>query len=324
MRERHLNILVLALLAAVPLWAYVSDEPFTITLSTKVAILALAGVGLNFALGLGGLVSLGHAMFFGIGGYAMGILASHAQSYTPIYDGFFVLEGTKSMVVIWLVAVLAGATAALVIGALSLRTTGVYFIMITLAFGQMFYYFTISWPAYGGEDGLSIYMRNGFPGLNTLDPIQFFALCYGVLLVVLYLFWRLGQAPFGLVLKASRQNPLRVTTVGLGVYRIQLIAFVMSGAVTALAGALFADLNRFVSPSMFSWQTSGEIMIFVILGGIARLCGPVIGAAVFILLEQILGDLSQFWHIYLGVLLLVVVLFAKGGLTGLITRRGAS
>lgn len=324
MRERHLNILVLALLAAVPLWAYVSDEPFTITLSTKVAILALAGVGLNFALGLGGLVSLGHAMFFGIGGYAMGILASHAQSYTPIYDGFFVLEGTKSMVVIWLVAVLAGATAALVIGALSLRTTGVYFIMITLAFGQMFYYFTISWPAYGGEDGLSIYMRNGFPGLNTLDPIQFFALCYGVLLVVLYLFWRLEQAPFGLVLKASRQNPLRVTTVGLGVYRIQLIAFVMSGAVTALAGALFADLNRFVSPSMFSWQTSGEIMIFVILGGIARLCGPVIGAAVFILLEQILGDLSQFWHIYLGVILLVVVLFAKGGLTGLITRRGAS
>lgn len=324
MRERHLNILVLALLAAVPLWAYVSDEPFTITLSTKVAILALAGVGLNFALGLGGLVSLGHAMFFGIGGYAMGILASHAQSYTPIYDGLFVLEGTKSMVVIWLVAVLAGATAALVIGALSLRTTGVYFIMITLAFGQMFYYFTISWPAYGGEDGLSIYMRNGFPGLNTLDPIQFFALCYGVLLVVLYLFWRLERAPFGLVLKASRQNPLRVTTVGLGVYRIQLIAFVMSGAVTALAGALFADLNRFVSPSMFSWQTSGEIMIFVILGGIARLCGPVIGAAVFILLEQILGDLSQFWHIYLGVLLLVVVLFAKGGLTGLITRRGAS
>ena len=324
MRERHLNILVLALLAAVPLWAYVSDEPFTITLSTKVAILALAGVGLNFALGLGGLVSLGHAMFFGIGGYAMGILASHAQSYTPIYDGLFVLEGTKSMLVIWLVAVLAGATAALVIGALSLRTTGVYFIMITLAFGQMFYYFTISWPAYGGEDGLSIYMRNGFPGLNTLDPIQFFALCYGILLIVLYFFWRLERAPFGLVLKASRQNPLRVTTVGLGVYRIQLIAFVMSGAVTALAGALFADLNRFVSPSMFSWQTSGEIMIFVILGGIARLCGPVIGAAVFILLEQILGDLSQFWHIYLGVLLLVVVLFAKGGLTGLITRRGAS
>ena len=324
MRERHLNILVLALLAAIPLWAYVSDEPFTITLSTKVAILALAGIGLNFALGLGGLVSLGHAMFFGIGGYAMGILASHAQSYTPIYDGLVVLEGTKSMLVIWLVAVIAGATAALVIGALSLRTTGVYFIMITLAFGQMFYYFTISWPAYGGEDGLSIYMRNGFPGLNTLDPIQFFALCYGVLLVVLYLFWRIEQAPFGLVLKASRQNPLRVTTVGLGVYRIQLIAFVMSGAVTALAGALFADLNRFVSPSMFSWQTSGEIMIFVILGGIARLCGPVIGAAVFILLEQILGDLSQFWHIYLGVLLLVVVLFAKGGLTGLITRRGAS
>ena len=324
MRERHLNILVLALLAAVPLLAYVSDEPFTITLSTKVAILALAGVGLNFALGLGGLVSLGHAMFFGIGGYAMGILASHAQSYMPIYDSLFVLEGTKSMLVIWLVAVLAGATAALVIGALSLRTTGVYFIMITLAFGQMFYYFTISWPAYGGEDGLSIYMRNGFPGLNTLDPIQFFALCYGVLLVVLYLFRRLEQSPFGLVLKASRQNPLRVTTVGLGVYHIQLIAFVMSGAVTALAGALFADLNRFVSPSMFSWQTSGEIMVFVILGGIARLCGPVIGAAVFILLEQILGDLSQFWHIYLGVLLLLVVLFAKGGLTGLITSRSAS
>lgn len=317
-RETWINVAIAAALLAFPLWAWSADEPFMITLSTRVAVLALAAVGLNIALGLGGLVSLGHAAFFGIGGYAMGILASHAQSYTPLMEVPFLLEGTKSMPVIWLVALAASAVAALAIGALSLRTQGVYFIMITLAFGQMLYYFAISWPAYGGEDGLSIYVRNSFPGLNTLDPIQFFLICYAVLAAALAFNALLARSPFGLALNAARQNAARVETVGINPYRLQLTAFVISGMITGLAGALFADLNRFVSPNMFSWQTSGEIMIFIILGGTARLFGPVAGAAVFIALEHILGGLSEFWHIYLGFLLLAVVLFARGGIIGLL------
>lgn len=323
-REKLINLVLLGLLLAVPLWAWFADEPFTITLATKVAILALAGTGLNIALGLGGLVSLGHAAFFGLGGYAMGILASHAQSYTPLAEWPFLIEGTKSMPVIWLVAVLTSAIAALFIGALSLRTSGVYFIMITLAFGQMFFYFAISWPAYGGEDGLSIYVRNGFPGLNTLDPIQYFALCYLVLVLVLVFSQRLMVSPFGLALNAARQSAERVETIGLNPFRLRLTAFVISGAITGLAGALFADLNRFVSPSMFSWQTSGEIMVFVILGGVARLCGPLAGAGLFIILEHYLGGLSEFWHIYLGLLLLLVVLFARGGIVGLLSGKGSA
>ncbi|KHA50870.1 branched-chain amino acid ABC transporter permease [Sulfitobacter geojensis] len=321
LRERYINLIMLALLVFVPVYAVAVDEPFTITLATRAVIFALAGVGLNLALGQGGLVSFGHAAFFGMGGYAMGILASHAQNYTPILETPFLIEGTNSMPVIWLVAVIASALLALLIGALSLRTSGVYFIMVTLAFGQMFYYFTISWPAYGGEDGLSIYVRNQFPRLNTLDPIQFFGICFALLCAVLFLVDRLNKSPFGLALNGAHQNEERALTVGINVYRLRLVAFVISGAITGLAGALFADLNRFVSPTMFSWQISGEIMIFIILGGVGRLFGPVVGAALYILLEHFLGGLSEYWFIYLGAILLGVVLFAKGGIIGKLAKR---
>lgn len=323
-REGYVNAALIAALVAVPLWAWAAGEAFTITLATRAVIFALAAVGLNLALGLGGMVSFGHAVFFGLGGYAMGILAYHAQNFLPLYDGVFVIEGTKSMPVIWLVAVVVSALAALLIGLLSLRTSGVYFIMITLAFGQMFYYFAISWRAYGGEDGLSIWVRNDFPGLNTLDPIQFYGLCFTLLCAALWLSSRIARSPFGLVLNAARQAPGRVETVGLDGQRAKLVAFVISGAITGLAGALFADLNRFVSPTMFSWHMSGEIMIFIILGGVARLFGPVAGAVLFVAMEHVLGDLWDHWHILLGALLLVIVLFARGGVIGLLAGKARS
>ncbi|MEM5502733.1 branched-chain amino acid ABC transporter permease [Ahrensia kielensis] len=319
--ERFLNYTVALLILGMALGAWAMDEPFLITLTTKAVILALAGVGLNLALGQGGLISLGHAAFFGLGGYAMGVLASHAQNFTPIMETPFLIEGTNSMPIIWLVAIVVSSFFAFVIGLFSLRTSGVYFIMVTLAFGQMLYYFSISWPAYGGEDGLSIYVRNSFPGLNTLDPIQFFGICFVVLMVVIYGVNRLTHSSFGLALNGARQNAQRIRTVGLNPFKIQLVAFTISGAITGLAGALFADLNRFISPTMFSWQTSGEIMVFIILGGVARLYGPVVGAALFILLEHWLGGLSEFWHIYLGVILLSVVLFARGGLIGALSKK---
>ncbi|KAA8605190.1 ABC transporter permease [Salipiger aestuarii] len=321
-REWLLNAALLAGLVVVPGWAVWADEPFTIMLATRAVIFALAAAGLNIALGLGGLVSLGHAVFFGIGGYAMGVLASHAQNYTPLYDGAFTIQGTKSMPVIWLAAAVTSGLAAWLIGVLSLRTSGAYFIMITLAFGQMAYFFAISWPAYGGEDGLSIYVRNGFPGLNTLDPIQFYGLCLAWLCLVLWGYARLRRSPFGLALDSARQVPDRVRAVGLDPRRLQLVALVLSGAVTGLAGALFADLNRFVSPSMLSWQMSGEIIVFVIIGGVARLFGPVAGAVFYVMMEHWLGGISDYWQIFLGLVLLAVVLFGRGGLIGMICGKG--
>jgi branched-chain amino acid transport system permease protein len=319
-RDLIVNLVIFALLVAVAVGAEIAGQGFTVTLATKAAILGLAGVGLNLALGYGGLVSFGHAAFFGIGGYVTGIFASHAANGDPITTLPFTLMGSNEMLGIWPMAMLAAAVAALLIGALSLRTTGVYFIMVTLAFAQMIYYFAISWPRYGGEDGLSFYVRNKFPGLNTLVPIQYFAICAGLLGLALLFTAVVTQSRFGLALQATRQNEQRSTAVGIRATPVRLTAFVLSAMITALAGALYADLNRFVSPSMFSWHMSGEIMVFVILGGVGRLCGPVAGAAVFILLEHLLGPVSDHWQALLGLMLLAIVLFAPGGLIGLVLK----
>ena len=321
MTPRLASALVVVLLLAVSLGGRFLDEPWLITLATRVAILGLAGVGLNLALGYGGMVSLGHAAFFGIGGYAAGVLAHHTLEGHPLMVWPVVFHGTDSMIAIWLAAIICGAMLAFLIGCLSLRTTGIYFIMITLAFAQMIYYFTISWPAYGGEDGLPLYVRNSLFGLDTMDPLTFFLIVFAVLVAVIFLVSRVIQSNFGLALNAVRQNEARLRSVGIGGLRIRLIAFVMSGTITALAGALFVDLNRFVSPSMLSWHTSGEIMVFVILGGVARLWGPIAGAALYVLLEQVLGALTDHWQFWVGLLLIVVVLHARGGVMGLITTR---
>ncbi len=317
-RETLVNLILAALLLAVPLLASAFGQPFYVTLATRVAILALAATGLNLALGLGGLVSFGHAAFFGIGGYAAGILATHAFSGEPLLFG---LSGTNQMPLIWLVAMLVAGGVGLLIGLISLRTSGVYFIMITLAFAQMVYYFAISWPAYGGEDGLSILVRSQFPGVNTMKPVSFFLICYGVLLVALCLFVLIRGSRFGAALQAARQNEVRVATVGITPYRIRLTAFAISAAMTGLAGALFADLNRFVSPSMLSWHMSGELIVLIILGGTGRLFGPLAGAALFVIFEYVLGGLTERWQFFLGLILLGTVLFARGGLLGLLAGK---
>jgi len=320
-RETIVNILLALLLLAIPLIALQIDSPFYVTLATRMAILALAAVGLNLALGLGGLVSFGHAAYFGVGGYVAGILAHHAFSGMPLDFGLFQLPGTNMMPVIWVVAIIMSGLLALFIGAISIRTSGVYFIMITLAFAQMTYYFANSWPAYGGEDGLSIFVRNQFPGVNTLRPLTYFFICYGILIAVLILFACIRDSRFGAALQAARQNEVRVATVGIDVYRIRLVAFVISGMITGLAGALFADLNRFVSPSMLSWHMSGEFIVLIILGGVARLYGPVAGAMLFVMFEFLLGGMTDRWQFFLGLILLGVVLLARGGLVGWLAGR---
>ena len=320
-REGVVNAFLLALLPAAALAALALGETFWITLATRAAILALAAVGLNLALGYGGLVSFGHAAFFGVGGYAAGVLASHALNYRPLLTWPVEVAGTTQMLVIWPAAMLAAGLAAWAIGWLSLRTRGIFFIMITLAFGQMVFYFMISWPAYGGEDGLPIYLRSRFPALDTMVPVQFFAIAYAWLLVAVWLSWRLVGSRFGLALQAARQNRQRLAAVGIRPGGVLLKAFVISGAITGLAGALFADLNRFVSPAMLSWQTSGEIIVIVILGGVGRLCGPIAGAILLVGLEHLLGGVSEYWQFWLGAILLLVVLFARGGVVGALAGR---
>ncbi|MCC5987049.1 MAG: branched-chain amino acid ABC transporter permease [Pararhodobacter sp.] len=317
-RETIVNIVLAVALFVVPAVAYVIDEPFFITLATRVAILALAGVGLNLALGLGGMVSFGHAAFFGLGGYVAGVLAHHAFSGTPVFWG---IPGTNQMIIIWIVAIVLSGMLAAIIGALSLRTSGIFFIMITLAFAQMLFFFTLSWPAYGGEDGLPIFVRNQFPGLNTMRIWELFLLSYAVLMIAILLFRMVRNARFGAALMAIRQNPDRAAALGISPFGVKLAAFALSGMITGLAGAMMADLTRFVSPAMLAWQMSGELIVIIILGGVGRLFGPVAGAGILVAFEVFFGGITEHWQFWLGLVLLGVVLFARGGLIGLIAGR---
>ena len=313
------NAALLVGLAAWAVGAAALGEGWFVSLASRIAILALAATGLNLALGLGGMVSLGHAAFFGIGGYVAGIAANAAMTGAPVTTWPVTLAGSDQMPAIWLAAMAIAALAALAIGAVSLRTTGIHFIMITLAFAQMVYYFAISWPAYGGEDGLAIYARNAFPGLDTYDPLQFFALAFAALLLAVGLTAMLRAARFGRALECARMNPDRLAALGMAPVPVKLAAFVISGAITGLAGALWADLNGYVSPAMLGWQMSGELIVLVLLGGAGRLLGPLAGAIAFVALETVLGGLTQHWQLGLGLVLLGVVLFARGGLLGIAT-----
>ncbi|KZL17723.1 leucine/isoleucine/valine transporter permease subunit [Pseudovibrio axinellae] len=320
-REGATNVAVMAVLLALPLWASSVGEDYYVNLASLITIFAIAGVGLNFAIGQGGMVSFGHAAFFGIGGYTAGIAAFHSFEETLFMSVPFAISGTNQMLIIWVVAMALCGLAALAIGAISLRTEGVYFIMITLAFAQMIYYFAISWPTYGGEDGLSIYLRNQIGAVDTDHALTFFLICFGLLLAAIFVSARLSGSRFGAALGTARMNETRLATSGINPFPIKLTGFIISAMITGLAGALFAELNGFVGPSMLSWHRSGEIMVFVILGGVGRLYGPVIGASLFVLLETYIGEWTEHWQLLLGFALLGVVLFARGGVMGLIAGR---
>lgn len=320
-REGWISLGLLLILATGALIAYLAGEHFFVNLASRMVIIALAGVGLNLALGFGGMVSFGHAAYFGLGGYVVGIGAFHAFDMSPTLGLSFLPNGSDQMVPLWLMAIAMCGLLAYGIGRLSLGTSGVYFIMITLAFAQMIYYFAISWPTYGGEDGLPIYIRNQFWGLNTNNSLTFFLLCFGLLLLALAFCHRLLGSRFGAALTMARLNPVRLATSGIEPRPVKLVAFVISGMITGLAGALFADLNGFVGTSMLDWHRSGEIMVIVILGGVGRLFGPVAGAILFVAMEFWLGGLTVYWQFFLGLVLLAVVLFARGGVFGLLAGR---
>jgi branched-chain amino acid transport system permease protein len=304
------NVILLLVLALVPAYAALSGDSFVMTLFTRILIMALAALSLNLIMGFGGMVSFGHAAYLGIGGYAVGILAK---------------EGIGSGFVQWPVAIAASALYALVVGALSLRTRGVYFIMITLAFAQMIYYVTIGLDRYGGDDGLTINRRSQFGELvNLNNKTLFYYLCFVLLLASIYLVWRIVNSRFGRVIEGARSNDRRMRAIGFPTFRYKLACFVIAGAMCGLAGALLANHTNFISPAMMHWTRSGDLMVMAVLGGMHSMFGPLIGAMTFLLLEEALSRVTEYPNLILGPLLLLVALYLHGGIGGLLTgsRRG--
>ena len=292
------------LLALVPPIAALTDQPFYLDLFRRMMIFAIAAVSLDLILGYGGMVSFGHAAYLGIGAYAVGILAYHG-----ITNGFLQLG----------LAVAASALVALVIGAISLRTSGVYFIMITLAFAQMLYYLGISLETYGGDNGMRLAARSRFVGpVDLAQPAIFYYLVLAILVLLLVAGRRLVASRFGMVIRAAKANEPRARAIGFSTARYKLTAFVIAGATAGLAGALLANQTEYLTPDFMHWTRSGEIMFMVILGGMGSLFGPVLGAVVLLLLEDVLSALTAHWQIILGPILILVVLFAKRGLFGLL------
>ena len=297
---------VVLLLAALPLIAAATGEDFYIGLATRVLVFALAATSLNLILGFGGMVSFGHAAFIGTGAYTVGILMQ---------------QGVTSAWIAWPAAILVSALFALAIGAISLRTRGVYFIMITLAFAQMLYYLMVSVKAWGGEDGLTLPARFTLGGdWDLTGDTRFYYVVLALFVLAFVGIQRLLNARFGHVLQAIRENETRMGAIGFPVYRYQLAAFTLAGGLAGLAGALLANQSSFVSPSLLQWNQSGLLLVMVILGGVGHLWGGFIGAVVFLLLEEVLSAYTIHWQFGLGAVLLLVVLVAPRGLAGLLRR----
>ena len=309
MRARTLILAAcVLLLLAVPLLATLLGQLYYIDLLRRVMIFAIAAVSLNLILGYGGLVSFGHAAYLGVGGYSVGILAFYG-----VYNGWLQ----------WVVAILASALVALAIGAISVRTRGIYFIMITLAFTQMLYYLGISVEEYGGDDGMRLKVKSQFSGLVDLgDPVAFYYLVLVLLLACIYLVDRLVNSRFGMVIRAAKSNEARTRAIGFSPYPYQLAAFVISGAMCGLAGALLANHTAYIAPAFMDWTRSGEIMFMVILGGMATAPGPALGAFALLVVEDLLAGWTQHWQVILGPLLILSVLFFKRGLAGLLPGGG--
>jgi len=320
MVRRAILVCGLVLALALPPLAAAFGLDYVVGVAARILIFALAGVSLNLILGYGGMVSFGHAAFFGTGAYVVAILSYHADQAEPLLTWPLAIGGSELAIVAWPAAMLVCAVLALVIGAICLRTSGLYFIMITLAFAQMLFFFFVSLEPYGGDDGLSLAQPSRAWPFDLSDDRQFYYLVLALLLFILYLMRRLIASRFGLVLRGIRENERRMQAMGFATYRYKLAAFVISGAVAGLAGALIANHTEFVSPSFLDWRRSGEILVVVILGGMGTLYGPVAGAIAYLMLEEVLARWTEHWMIILGPLLVLVVLYAKQGLWGAVEK----
>jgi branched-chain amino acid transport system permease protein len=306
MMRRLLEPLLLAAAAALPFVLTAVGAEFYIGLATRMLIFGLAATSLNLAVGYGGMIAFGHAAFFGLGAYAVAILMSH---------------GLASAWLSWPAATAVAGLAALAVGALSLRTRGVYFIMITLAFAQMLYYLVISLKAYGGDDGLPLANRSTLAPLDLGADTQFYLVVLAVLALALFGLKRLAASRYGRALAGLRQNETRMEALGYPVFALKLVCFVLAGAAAGLAGALAANQTGLASPNQLYWTQSGMLLVMVILGGVGRRYGGVLGAVALLGLEELLAAFTLHGHLYVGLALLAVVLFAPRGLAGLWPQR---
>ena len=294
------------LFALLPLAIRLGADPFYLVIATRIMIFAIAALSLDLILGFGAMVSFGHAAFIGIGAYAVGMAASH---------------GITDLLTQILFALAAAAAFGVVTGVISLRTKGVYFIMITLAFGQMAYFLMVSLSAYGGDDGLTLQARSTLFGQAWLeDDLFFYYLVLAVLLASFFLLRSMIASRFGRVLRGARDNADRMNAIGFTPLPYQLTAYVIAGMLAALAGVLLANQAEFVSPAYMTWQRSGELIVMVVVGGMGTLTGGILGASVFLLLEEILSGLFQHWKLGLGIILVLVVLYGKGGMHGMLVN----
>jgi branched-chain amino acid transport system permease protein len=296
---------LIVFLLLLPVYTSSTGNFFMLSLFTRVVILAMAATSLNLILGYGGMVSFGHAVYLGVGAYSIGILA-----HEGVYSGWLQ----------WPLAIAVSAVVALVIGLLSLRTRGVYFIMITLAFAQMIYYVAVALDRYGGDDGFTVYRRSQFGAwLDFSNKALFYYVCVAFLLGTVYLVYRLVNSRFGFVIQGARSNDRRMRAIGFPTFRYKLVCFVIAGTICGIAGALLANHTDFVSPAMMHWTRSGDLIVMVVLGGMGSIFGPLIGAFVFLALEELLSTITEYWQILLGPLLLLVVLYARGGIDGILS-----
>jgi branched-chain amino acid transport system permease protein len=304
-RRTWVLVAISAFLLLLPLVTSQLGQPFYLTFMTRVLIFALAALSLDLILGYGGLVSLGHAAFFGVAAYVVGICAA---------------EGVHQAWIQWPLAIGATALASTLIGLIVLRTSGVYFIMITLAFGQMLYFLFVSLRQYGGDDGLTLPSRSQLPFLDLGHGPTLYYLTLAILAACVLLLHRLTNARFGLLLQGAKHNARRMGALGFPVFRYRLAAFVIAGVICGIAGILQANLTQFVSPSYMGWTRSGELIVMVVMGGMGTLFGPILGAFALLALEEGLSELTIHWMAILGPILVLLVLYARRGLWGLIER----
>jgi branched-chain amino acid transport system permease protein len=311
-RKYFVVALIFVILLLVPLAANVFGNSFITSMATRFVIYALAAVSLDLVLGYGALISFGHAAFFGLGGYVVAIVGFQMDAGSTTFGWV----GSHSALVIWPLAMLVAGFVGLLIGFLSLRTTGVQFIMITLAFAQMLYFVLVGLVVYGGDDGLSITVRNVLPGLDLGKDTTFYYVCLALMAAWVWVCRRIVNSPFGMVLRGFKQNERRNINLGYAPMRYKLTAFVISAAGTGLAGALWANYALYASPDMAAWLKSGDFMAMIVLGGMGSIYGPILGAAVYLGLEQTLTAWTENWMLFLGPILILVVLYAKRGLFG--------
>jgi branched-chain amino acid transport system permease protein len=301
-RRRIAAVVTLAALVALPWLMQLIDQDFYVSLASRVLIFALAATSLNLVIGFGGMVAFGHAAFFGAGAYSVAVLAQN---------------GVLSAALAWPLAMAVAALLALLIGAISLRTRGVYFIMITLAFAQMVFYLLVSLKAWGGDDGLALVSRSTFGLVDLADDTSFYFVALAILALVLAALDRLAHSRFGRVIQSIRENETRMEAIGYPVFAYKLVCFVIGGALAGLAGALLVNQSGLASPNLLHWMQSGTLMVMIVLGGVGSVYGGVVGAALLLIGEEVLAELVPHWQLGLGLLLLAVVLWAPLGIAGL-------